>query len=98
MTGPKYPGVESHNEYCPMLDKPPAADQPLSGPVYPGIETSNKYNPKAPVVHGQLVHCGPGKMEGVDESNKYCPVPERKPGETVLVSISYSFYASILLL
>ena len=85
MTGPKYPGVEAHNMYNPVNERPPLTDQPMTGPVYPGVEASNKYNPKSErVVHGTTVHCGPGKMEGVDESNKYCPVPDRRPGEPML--------------
>jgi hypothetical protein len=89
MTGPKYPGVEPHNLYCPMNEKPPTAEQPLTGPVYPGIETANKYNPKAPVVHGEVIHAGPGKMEGVSESNQYCPIPDRKPGDPVMAGPVY---------
>lgn len=33
--------------------------------------------------------CGPGKMDGVDEHNQYCPVPDRKSGEQVMAGPVY---------
>ena len=46
MSVPKYPGVDSSNQYYPQLDNIPDTGKPMVGPVYPGIESSNKYAPK----------------------------------------------------
>jgi hypothetical protein len=59
----------------------------IMGPVYP-VEHGSNFQPEAPKANQLPLMTGP-KLTGVQDSNKYCPVTARVPGDAPMVGPVY---------